>query len=126
MKIAAMIARYLLGLVFFVFGLNGFLHFINGPMPTGLAGQFAGAMQQAHYMPIVSGLQVIGGVLMLVNRYVPLGLVLLGPVIVNIFLFHLLMDTKGLPIAILVVILWGVVYLRNQQYFSGIFTQKTS
>jgi putative oxidoreductase len=125
MKIVALIARILLGLIFFVFGLNGFLHFIPmGPMPTGVAGQFAGALMQSHYMPIVSVLQIVGGALLLVNRYVPLALVLLGPVIVNIFLFHLLMDRKGLPMAFLVVILWGIVALRYRQYFSGIFVQR--
>jgi uncharacterized membrane protein YphA (DoxX/SURF4 family) len=126
MKIAALIARILLGLIFLVFGLNGFLQFIPmGPMPTGTAGQFIGALFQSHYVYIVSALQVAGGVLLLVNRYVPLGLVLLGPVIVNIVLFHLLMDPKGLPLAIVLVILWGILAFRNRQYFSGIFVQRT-
>jgi putative oxidoreductase len=126
MKIAALIARILLGLIFFVFGLNGFLNFIPmGPLPTGTAGQFIGALFQSHYVYFVSGLQVAGGVLLLVNRYVPLGLVLLGPVIVNIVLFHLLMDLKGLPLATVVVILWGIVAFRHRQYFSGIFVQRT-
>jgi putative oxidoreductase len=61
-----------------------------------------------------------------VNRYVPLALVLLGPVIVNIFFFHLLMDKRGLPVAIVVVILWGILAFRHRQYFSGIFVQRTS
>jgi len=127
MKIVALIARILLGLVFLVFGLNGFLHFIPmGPMPSGTAGQFIGALFQSHYVYVVSGLQVLGGVLLLVNRYVPLGLVLLGPVIVNIFFFHLLMDRSGLPLAIVVVVLWGIVALRYRQYFSGIFVQRAS
>ncbi len=128
MKIIALIARILLGLVFFVFGLNGFLHFIPmiGPMPTGPAGQFLGALVQSHYVYVVSALQVAGGVLLLVNRYVPLGLVLLGPVIVNIFLFHLLMERTGLPLAIVVVILWGIVAFRNRQYLSGIFVGRSS
>ena len=127
MKIVALIARILLGLVFLVFGLNGFLHFIPmGPMPSGTAGQFIGALFQSHYVYVVSGLQVLGGVLLLVNRYVPLGLVLLGPVIVNIFFFHLLMDRSGLPMAIVVVVLWGIVALRYRQYFSGIFVQRAS
>ncbi len=126
MKIAALIARILLGLVFVVFGLNGFLFFIPmSPMPAGLASQFAGVLMQSHYMAVVSALQIAGGVLLLANRYLPLGLVILGPIIVNIFLFHLFLDRTGLPMAILVVILWGVVALRNRQYFSGLFTQRT-
>jgi putative oxidoreductase len=126
MKIAALIARILLGLIFLVFGLNGFLHFIPmGPMPTGLAGQYIGALAGSHYILFVAALQVAGGVLLLVGRYVPLGLTLLGPVIVNILLFHLLMDPKGLPIAIVVTILWGIVAFHLRQYFSGLFAQKT-
>jgi uncharacterized membrane protein YphA (DoxX/SURF4 family) len=127
MKIAALIARILLGLVFVVFGANGFLNFIPmGTMPTGTAGQFLAALFQSHYVLVVSAIQLAGGVLLLVNRYVPLALVLLGPVIVNIFLYHLLMDRSGLVLAIVVVILWGIVAFRHRQNFSGIFAQRTS
>jgi putative oxidoreductase len=127
MKIVALVARILMGLAFLVVGLNGFLHFIpSGPMPTGTAGQFVGALIASHYFMVVAGLQILGGALLLVNRYVPLALVILGPVIVNIFFFHLLMDPSGLPRAIAVVVLWGIVAGRNWQYFSGIFTQRTS
>ena len=86
MKIAALIARLLLGLVFLVFGLNGFLHFMTGPLPSGPAGQFLSALVQSHYDLVVSAVQIAGGTLLLANRYVPLGLVLLGPVIVNFLL----------------------------------------
>jgi putative oxidoreductase len=127
MKIAALIARYLLGLVFLIFGLNGFLHFIPAPPPPpGPAGQFSGALLASHYFHVVSALQVAGGLLLLVNRYVPLALVLLGPVIVNILCFHLLMYRTGLPMAILVAILWGILFFRHRQYFSGIFVQRTA
>ena len=97
MKIVILIARLLLGLVFVVFGLNGFLNFLSmGPMPTGLAGQFIGALFQSHYLWVVAGLQVVGGLLLLVNRFVPLALVLLGPVIVNILLYHLFLNPAGI------------------------------
>ena len=103
MKIATWIARILLGLVFIVFGLNGFLHFIPmPPFPEGPAGQFIGAMFNTGYIYVVSGLQVIGGVLLLLPARLPLALLLLGPVIVNILLFHLFMDRNGLPMAIVV------------------------
>src|ERR1700675_4976079 len=105
MKIAALIARILLGLVFLVFGLNGFLQFIPGVLPPGLAGQFLNALMESHYVLFVSAFQVAGGMLLLVNRYLPLGLTILGPVIVNIVLYHLLLDRTGLPIAIIVLIL---------------------
>src|SRR5580658_8947480 len=127
MKIAALIARILLGLVFFVFGLNGFLRFIPmGPMPSGPAGDFSGILLQTHYMHVVSAIQVVAGLLLLLNRYVPLALVLIGPVIVNILLFHLLMLLKGLALAILVTILWGILALRHRQAFAGIFVQRVN
>ena len=99
MKIIAPLARLLLGLVFFVFGLNGFLHFIPGPIPPGIAGQYVMALFQSHYYVVIFGAQFLGGVLLLVNRYVPLALTILGPVIVNILCFHLFMLKTGLPLA---------------------------
>ena len=125
MKIVILIARLLLGLVFVVFGLNGFLNFLSmGPMPTGLAGQFIGALFLSHYFWVVAGLQVIGGLLLLVNRFVPLALVLLGPVIVNILLYHLFLNPAGIGLAILVTILWFIVFYGHRQYFAGIFVQR--
>src|SRR5438477_11302328 len=125
MKIVTLIARILLGLVFLVFGLNGFLNFLNtGPAPTGLAGQFLGALILSHYYWVVAALQIAGGALLLVNRFVPLALVLLGPVIVNIILYHVFLNPTGAPLAIVVVILWLIVFYRHRQYFSGIFVQR--
>ena len=126
MKIAALIARILLGLVFFVFGLNGFLMFIpTGKLPSGLAGQFLSVLFQSHYVLFVSAIQVAGGALLLINRYVPLALTLLGPVIVNILLYHALMDPPGLGLAAIVTILWGILAYRNRQHFAGLFVQRT-
>ncbi len=125
MKIASLIARIIMGLIFVIFGLNGFLNFIKGPLPTGLAGQFVGAMIQSHFVWLVAGVQIIGGVLMLANRYVPLGLALLAPVIVNILAFHILMLPAGAQIGILVAICWIVVFIHQRQHFSCILVQKT-
>lgn len=125
MKIASLIARLLLGLIFLAFGLNGFLHFIPMPPPTGVALQFFMAMIATRYWVVIFAVQVIGGVLLLVNRFVPLALVLLGPVIVNIFFFHMFMAPAGLPLAIVVVVLWVLLAVRNKQYFSSIFVQRT-
>jgi putative oxidoreductase len=121
MKIVTLISRLLLGFVFLVFGLNGFLHFIPMPPPTGIAAQFFTAIFISKYWVVIFALQVLGGVLLLVNRYVPLALVILGPIIVNIFFFHLFMAPAGLPLAILVAILWTVVAVRNKRYLSGLF-----
>lgn len=125
MKIVILIARLLLGLIFVVLGLNGFLNFLSmGPMPTGLAGQFMGALFQSHYYFVIAALQILGGALLLVNRFVPLALVLLGPIIVNILLYHLFLNLAGIPLAIAVTILWFIVFYGHRQYFSGIFVQR--
>jgi putative oxidoreductase len=121
MKTVFLIARLLLGLLFFVFGLNGFLQFIPmGPMPAGLAGQFAGALVQSHYMAVVSALQLIAGAFLLVNRYVPLALTVLAPVIVNIVLFHAFMAPTGLPLAIAASTLWIVAAYQVRSTFTGL------
>jgi putative oxidoreductase len=126
MKIAVMIARILLGLAFFVFGLNGFFHFIPmkpSDMPTGVAGRFIGALISSHYFVAVAAVQVIGGALLLIGRYVPLGLVLLGPVIVNILLYHSFMFHKGIGMALLVTVLWFVVASSRRENLAGVFAQ---
>jgi len=126
MKIVTLIARLLLGLTFVVFGLNGFLNFLNmGPMPSGLAGQFIGALAQSQYFHFVAAIQVVGGALLLVNRFVPLALLLLGPVIVNIISYHVFLNPTGIALPIVVVILWLIVFYSHRQYFSGIFVQRT-
>lgn len=124
MKIATVIALILLGLVFVVFGLNPFLKFIPMQMPPGTAGQFLTVLFVSHFVYVVGAAQVIGGVLLLINRYVPLALTILGPVIVSILTYHLLMDLKGLPLAIIVTVFWFILFFRYKQNFSGIFTPR--
>src|SRR3989475_10447880 len=126
MKIVSLIARVLLGLIFFVLGLNGFMNFLNmGPMPSGLAGQFIGALALSHYFWVIAALQVAGGALLLLNRFVPLALVLLGPVIVNIICYHVFLNPSGAVLAAVVTVLWLIVFYGKRQYFSGIFAQRT-
>ena len=126
MKILILIARLLLGLISVVFGLNGFLNFLStGPMPTGLAGQFIGALSLSHYYWVVAALQIAGGLLLLVNRFVPLALVLLGPVIVNIICFHVFLNPSGAGFAAVVAVLWLMVFYGHRQPFSGVFVQRT-
>jgi putative oxidoreductase len=123
MRTVSTIARFLLGGVFLVFGLNGFLHFIHMPPPEGLAAQFTGAIFASGFWVVIFSLQVIPAILLLVNRFVPLALTLLGPVIVNIFCFHAFMLPSGLPLAIVVVILWFLVYHRVRAAFAGLYRQ---
>jgi putative oxidoreductase len=124
MKIAVLIARILLGLLFLVFGLNGFFHFIPMPPPTGLAGQYFTVLFVSHYLVPVFLLQVVGGVLLLANRYVPFALILLGPVLVNILMFHSLMAPEGLPMALITTVLWLIVFAGVRKAFAGVFVQR--
>jgi hypothetical protein len=121
MRSAYAIARFLLGIVFLAFGLNGFLHFIPMPPPAGVAGQFFGAIFTSGFWVLIFLLQIIPAVLLLINRYVPLALMVLAPVIVNIFCFHVFMAPGGLPLALIVIILWIVVYLDVRSAFAGLF-----
>jgi len=124
MKITTVIARFLLGFIFLTFGLNGFLHFIPASPPSGTAGQFVGALFVSHYLVPIFLLQIISAVLLLVNRYVPLALTLLAPIIVNILLIHILMLPSGLPLALIVTVLWSVVFLSVRSAFAGLWQQR--
>ncbi|HEX5285152.1 MAG TPA: DoxX family protein [Bryocella sp.] len=97
--------RILEGLVFLIFGLNGLLHFFSMPLPTGDALTWFGIMATHHWMNFVAVVQLVGALLLLVGRFVPLGLTLLAPVIVNILLYHALLWPHGYALAILVLIL---------------------
>ena len=124
MRTASVIARYLAGLIFLVMGLNGFLHFIPFPPPPGIAGQFMGALYVSHYLWVIFAFQVLAGVLLLVNRYVPLALAVLAPVIVNILTFHALMAPSGLPMAVFVAVLWAVIFIDVRPAFAGLFRSR--
>jgi putative oxidoreductase len=121
MKIAPTVCRYLLGVIFTVFGLNGFLHFLPLPPPSSvLAGQFMAAAFQSHFMVVIFAVQLIGGVLLLANRFVPLALVGLAAVLVNILNFHLTMDPGGIGAGVLATILWFVTAYSFRRNFHGL------
>jgi putative oxidoreductase len=124
MRIAVLISRILLGLVFVVFGLNGFLNFLHAPMPTGAAGQYMAALASTHYIHVIFLVQLVGGLLLLSGQFIPMALVLLGPVIVNILLFHATMAPSGLPPGVLAAILWFIIFFGVRRAFTGIFAQK--
>ena len=103
-------ARLLLGAIFFIFGVNGFLHIVPIPPGPGAAGSFLGALAATGYMfPLIKSVEVVAGLMLLLGRYVPLGLVLLAPVIINILLFHVFLAPGGLVLAL--VLLLSELYL---------------
>lgn len=127
MRVVALICRILLGLIFVVFGLNGFFHFIpmKGAMPpaTTPAGEWMDAMMKSGWMHHVSFFQVLGGVLVLIGGTLPLGLVILGPIIANILMFHiLLMGGHGIGMGVFAAILEIVLLWAYRANFAGIFT----
>jgi putative oxidoreductase len=124
MKIAALVSRILLGLMFVVFGANKLYEFMHAPMPTGPAGLYMVGIETVHMLIVVGILEVVGGALLLVGRYVPLALVLLGPVIVNILLFNAFLSPQTIVVAIVVLLLWFLIFWRHRAAFAGIFAAK--
>jgi putative oxidoreductase len=124
MKVATIIAQVLMGLTFVIFGLNPFLHFIPAVLPPGPGGDFLKILFESKYVLFIGGVQVIGGALLLINRYVPLGLALLGPVLVNILLFHGLLSHTGWQPGAVNAILWIFLMFRYKKSFVGIFAAK--
>ena len=124
MRTASVFARYLASTIFLVLGLNGFLNFIPLPPPVGVAGQFIGALYVSHYLWVIFAFQVIGGLFLLINRYVPLAAAVLAPVIVNILTFHVLMAPSGLPLALFVTVLRVAIFIEVRPAFSGLFQSR--
>ena len=124
MKIVALIARILLGLVFFISGAAILLKLMPMQAMPGVEGVFVGVLISTKYIYVIKCIEALGGALLLLNRYVALGLVLLGPIIVNIFLFHALMVPSGLPMAIVLVLLWGILFWTRKASFAGVLASK--
>ena len=125
MKITSTVARYLLGLMFTVFGLNGFLQFIHQPPPPNpLAMQFLVAVSASHFAPFFFAVQVLGGLLLLFGFFVPLALTLLAAVLYNILAFHLTMAPGSIAPALVACVLWILVFVLYRESFSGIFSAK--
>jgi hypothetical protein len=127
MKVATIIARLLLGLVFTVFGANILHPFLHLPQPQlpDLAVKFFTALAGSHYIQVVGVVQLVGGLILLSGYFVPLGLTLLGPVIVNILLFHILLAQEGLaPLPLLVAVLWVAAFAGYWKSFEGVLKPK--
>jgi putative oxidoreductase len=125
MKIATVISRILLGLGFFIFGLNILHPFLNAPPPPegSLAAQFVAVMVPSHWMALVGIVQLVGGLLLLAGRRTPLGLVLLGPILVNILAFHIcLLGAHGIAPGLVFTVLEIFLIYAYRSHFRPIFT----
>ena len=124
MKIAVIIARILLGLPFLIFGLNNFFHFLPMQPPPGDAGVLVGIMFTHGWLIFHGLLYLIAGVLLLVGRYVPVALVILGPIIVNILVFHLTLLPAGIGPGLVCAVLEIFLIYAYWPAFRGIFTPR--
>jgi hypothetical protein len=101
-------ARILTGLVFLTMGLNGFLNFLPQPatMPAKVMAYMGGLAASGYMIQLIFGVQIIVAVLLLSNRFVPLALAILAPLIVNIAAFHLMLLPSGLPLAAVAILIY--------------------
>ena len=129
MKYAPVIARVLLGLAFLVFGLNGFLNFIPPP-PTGIpqgAMDFGGAMMKTGYfLQLIKGTEVLVALLLLLNRFVPLALTVLAPILVNIIAFHAFLAPSGIGMPIVLLALELYLAWTYRQVFRPMLASRVS
>ena len=123
MKVVVTIVRLLLGAIFVFFGSNLLFHFLPNPaMPPGPLKDFNTVLSTSHYIEVVGFFQVLPGLLLLVNRYVPLALALLAPMLVNIFATHILVAHSGLfPVPVIVALMWAFLFWRNRSAFAPLF-----
>jgi hypothetical protein len=120
-------ARLLLGATFTVFGLNGFFHFLPAPAPTGAAAAYVGGLVASGYMfPLIKGTEVAVGLLLLSNRFVPLALTILAPIVVNIVAFHAFLAPAGLGLPILVTALGVYLATTERAIFAPFFHAKSN
>jgi putative oxidoreductase len=115
MKIATTVSTYLVGLVYTVFGLNGFLHFIPMPPMSGDAGAFAGILMSTGFMQVVKIIEIICGVMLLANFKRPLAYILIAPITVCILLFEILIaKTPGIGIVLTALVAFGLYSFRDR------------
>src|SRR5215207_2640730 len=127
-RYATVAARLLLGLGFLVFGLNGFFNFIPPPptpMPERAMAFIGGLMGSGYMLALIAGTQVVVGALLLVNRFVPLALLLIAPVVVNIVAFHIFLERSGLPVALVVLTLETFLLWQYRVAFRGVLTARS-
>jgi hypothetical protein len=123
---AKTVTRLALGAIFTVFGLNGFLHFLPQPAPSGLAAVFLGGLAASGYMfPLIKGTEVLVGLLLLSNRFVPLALTILAPIVVNIVAFHAFLAPAGLAVPIVVTALGIYLASTERRVFAPFFRARS-
>ena len=119
--------RLALGAIFTVFGLNGFLHFLPMPAPSGLSAVFMGGLgATGYFFPLLKGTEVVAGLLLLGNRYVPLALTVLAPIVVNIVAFHAFLAPAGIALPLVIVALGLYLAYTERAVFAPILQAKSN
>lgn len=125
MQITTRIAQTLLGFIFVVFGLNGFLNFIPmPPMPDAAAGFFMPLIKTGYFLPFLKGVEIIIGLALIANVFVPLSLVIVTPIIIQIILFHIFLDISGLAMGIVLAIILIFLAYQNRAAYTALLTPK--
>ncbi|MEO7988518.1 MAG: hypothetical protein ABI663_03195 [Chryseolinea sp.] len=127
-SISAIAARILLGLIYFVFGLNFFFHFIPTPPPHGgVADAFTGGLfQSGYFFPMLKGIEVVLGALLLIGFFVPLALLILAPISINILLFHAFLAPDNTIMGIVIVFVHIYLFWAYRDYYKPLFAPKTT
>jgi putative oxidoreductase len=127
-SVAAISARVLLGLIYFVFGLNFFFHFLPTPPSSGgVADAFTGGLfQSGYFFPMLKGIEVVLGALLLIGLFVPLALVILMPISINILLFHAFLTPGNTLMGIVIVLIHVYLAWAYRDYYKPLFIRRTS
>ena len=119
------VARVLLGLIYLVFGLNFFLHFLPNSAPQGKAASFVtGLFQSDYFFPFMKAVEVVAGLLLILRFYVPLLLVILMPISLNILLFHIFLAPSGIGFSVLIIALQLFLAWQYRDSYKGLFVGK--
>ena len=127
-SIAVISTRILLGLIYFVFGLNFFFHFLPTPPSSGgVADAFTGGLfQSGYFFPMLKGIEVVLGAFLLIGLFVPLALVVLMPISVNILLFHAFLTPGNTLMGIVIVVIHVYLAWAYRDYYKPLFNRRTS
>jgi putative oxidoreductase len=127
MKIASIVARILLGALFVFGGSNHLFNFVPAqPLPPGPAGQFIAGMTGIGYLTFIGVMEVIGGLLIITQQFVPFGLTILGPIVVNILVVEALIMPKAVLVAVVMIVLWVVSAWPLRRLFFPLLQRKAS
>lgn len=125
MKTSVLVLRILLGLLFCLSGVFGFIPFTPPPQP-GLAGAFQDVFFKSHYVQFVDGIDLIAGLCLVFNRYAPLALVALAAIIYNVLVFHITMQIGGIVPGLIALAIWFVVAYSVRSHFAPLLAAKTT